>query len=192
MSAIPSPRWRGSPRPSPCSRLGAWCAPAPPKRCLSDPEAVPTLGVREAGARVVGRVLRHHADGLTEIAVSAGRLLLPRLPAPPGAAVRVRIEAQDVILALERPDRISALNMLPGVVAALRRGEGPGVVVQLRCGEDLILARITRRSAEALGIAPGVACWAVIKTMAVAQWDIGQVGATDLAFCGTPAADPEG
>ena len=145
----------------------------PAEAVLSDPEAVPTLGVREAGALVSGRVVAHHADGLTEIAVSAGSLLLPRLPAPPGAAVRVRIEAQDVMLALERPRLVSALNVLPGVVASLRRGEGPGVVVQLRCGADPILARITRRSADALGIAPGVACWAVIKSMAVAQWDIG-------------------
>jgi molybdate transport system ATP-binding protein len=144
---------------------------------LSDPEAVPSLGVREAGALVAGRVLCHHADGLTEIAVSAGSLLLPRLAAAPGAAVRVRIEAQDVMLARERPRGISALNVLPGTVAALRRGEGPGVVVQLRCGEDLLLARITRRSADALGIAPGLPCWAVVKTMAVAQWDIGRVAA---------------
>ena len=154
---------------------------------LSDPEAVPSLGVREAGALVTGRVLRHHADGLTEIAASAGSLLLPRLEAPPGAEVRVRIEAQDVMLARERPQGISALNVLPGTVAALRRGEGPGVVVQLRCGEDLILARITRRSADALGIAPGVECWAVVKTMAVAQWDIGQVEpGLDLAAGGEP------
>jgi molybdate transport system ATP-binding protein len=146
----------------------------PAEAVLSDPDAVPTLGVREAGALVRGRVLCHHQDGLTEIAVSAGSLLLPRLTAAPGAAVRVRIEAQDVMLARERPGRISALNVLPGTVAALRRGEGPGVVVQLRCGGDLILARITRRSAEALEIAAGAECWAIIKTMAVAQWDIGQ------------------
>jgi molybdate transport system ATP-binding protein len=147
----------------------------PAEAVLSDPEAVPTLGVREAGALVTGRVLRHHADGLTEVAVSAGSLLLPGLAAPTGAAVRIRIEAQDVMLAREQPRQISALNVLPGTVAALRRGEGPGVVVQLRCGTDPILARITRRSADALGIVPGAACWAVIKTMAVAHWDIGQV-----------------
>jgi molybdate transport system ATP-binding protein len=153
----------------------------PAAEVLSDPEAVPSLGVREAGALVSGRVLRHHADGLSEIAVSAGSLLLPRLGAAPGAAVRVRIEAQDVMLAREEPRRISALNVLPGTVAALRRGEGPGVVVQLRCGADLVLARITRRSADALALAPGVPCWAVIKTMAVAQWDIGQVAPAELS-----------
>jgi molybdate transport system ATP-binding protein len=151
----------------------------PAAEVLSDPEAVPTLGVREAGSLVTGHVLRHHADGLTELAVSAGSLLLPRLDAPPGAAVRIRIEAQDVMLARNRPEGISALNVLPGTVAALRRGEGPGVAVQLRCGADLVLARITRRSADALGIAPGVPCWAVIKTMAVAQWDIGRATADE-------------
>jgi molybdate transport system ATP-binding protein len=160
----------------------------PAEAVLADPDAVPSLGVREAGALVTGRVLGHHADGLTEIAVSAGSLLLPRLDAPPGAVVRVRIEAQDVMLARARPEGISALNMLPGTVAALRRGEGPGVVVQLRCGADLILARITRRSADALAIAPGIPCWAVIKTMAVARWDIGQMAPERSLGAAMPAA----
>ena len=31
-------------------------------------------------------------------------------------------------------------------------GSGPGVIVQLQCGSDRLLARITRRSAEALGL----------------------------------------
>ena len=146
----------------------------PTAEVLSDPDAVPSLGVREAGSLITGRVLSHHEDGLSEIAVSAGTLLLPRIAAPPGAAVRVRIEAQDVIVARARPEAISALNILPATVAALRRGEGPGVVVQLRCGTDLLLARITRRSAETLGLAPGIACFGIVKAVSVAPADIGR------------------
>lgn len=141
---------------------------------LADPDAVPALGVREAGSLLTGRVLAHHADGLTEVAVSAGSLLLPHLSAPPGATVRVRIEAQDIIVARERPTAISALNILPATVTALRRGEGPGVVVQLRSGEDRLLARITRRSADALGLAPGVECFGIAKAVSVAPADIGR------------------
>jgi molybdate transport system ATP-binding protein len=153
----------------------------PAAEVLSDPDAVPTLGVREAGSTLQGRILRHHADDLTEIAVSAGSLFLPRLQNPPGAAVRIRIEAKDVMLSLERPGRISALNILPAEVAALRRGEGPGVIVQLRVGRDLVLARITRRSADTLGIAPGLACYGIVKSVSVAQADIGQMSAANHA-----------
>lgn len=145
----------------------------PAVELLSDPAAVRAIGVREAGGVLTGRVVAQHDDGLTEIAVQAGRLFLPRVAAGPGAEVRVRIEAQDVILARQRPEGLSALNILPVTVRDTRRGQGPGVVVQLSAGEERLLARITRRSADALGIAPGVTCFAVVKSVSVAQMDVG-------------------
>jgi molybdate transport system ATP-binding protein len=49
------------------------------------------------------------------------------------------------------------------------------VLVQLRLGsgDELILARVTRRSAEALSLAPGIACHAILKSMAVARDHVG-------------------
>ena len=146
----------------------------PTAEVLSDPAAVPALGVRAAGSVLSGRVVAHHADGLTEIAVSAGRLLLPRVSADLQAELRIRIAAQDVILSRTRPEGLSALNILPGTVTEVHQGEGPGVAVALRSGSDLLLARITRRSAEALDLAPGVACHAVMKAVAVAPEDVGR------------------
>ena len=146
----------------------------PAERLLSDPDLVPVMGLREAGAVLSARVVAHAADGLTELAVSAGRLHLPRVDAAPGTTLRVRVLAQDVIVATERPQGLSALNVLPATVLALRRGEGPGMVAQLAVGEDTLLARVTQRSAEALGLAPGRACFAVMKSVAVAPADVGQ------------------
>jgi len=40
----------------------------------------------------------------------------------------------------------------------------------------LLLARITRRSALALELEPGADCFAVIKSVAVAQSDVGGAG----------------
>ncbi len=140
---------------------------------LSDPAAVPDLGVRDAGAVMQARVVAHHSDGLTELAVSQGTLLLPRIEAAVGAMVRVRIPAQDVILSLSRPVGISALNVLPVVIGDVFQGDGPGVAIGLVSGEDRLLARVTRRSAEALGLVTGLACYAVVKSVAVAQGDVG-------------------
>ena len=81
--------------------------------------------------------------------------------------------AHDVILARERPAGLSALNILPGVVLTIREGSGPGVIVQMQCGEDRLLARITRRSAEAMKLAPGVRVHAVIKSVSIARTDVG-------------------
>jgi molybdate transport system ATP-binding protein len=140
---------------------------------LSDPEAVPMVGSRDAGAVLEARIVAQHGDGLTELAVSAGRLLLPRIDAAIGDRLRLRIPAQDVILARERPEGLSALNILPVTVTEVKTGEGPGAVIQLRAGEDLLLARITRRSVTALGLKPGVAAHAVLKSVALAKSDIG-------------------
>lgn len=140
---------------------------------LSDPSAVPDLGVRDAGAVLHARVVAHHSDGLSELAISQGTLLLPRFEAAIGAMVRVRIPAQDVILSLQHPVGISALNILPVLIGEVFQGDGPGVAIGLRSGDDRLLARVTRRSAEALGLTTGLACFAVVKSVAVAQGDVG-------------------
>jgi len=148
----------------------------PAQVMLSDPAAVPALGIREAGSVLAARLVRHEADGLSRLETSAGPLWLPHVAADPGAMLRVRIAAQDVMLALTRPEGISALNILPATVTVVRLGEGPGAVVQLRAGTDLLLARLTRRSAEAMGLAVGGRVFAVIKSVAVAQSDVGGAG----------------
>ena len=91
---------------------------------------------------------------------------------PAGARTRVRILAHDVIVADRAPQGLSALNVLPGEVIALRSGQGPGMIVQIQCGSDRLLARITRRSAEALALAPGRKVFAVIKTVSIARTDV--------------------
>ncbi len=139
---------------------------------LSDPDVSPVLGVREAGALIRARIARHHADGLTELHGAGGSLWLPRLDQGEGAEVRVRIMAQDVMLSTNPPKGISALNILPVRLTTLRQGDGPGVMVQLLAGDDRILARVTRRSAEAMGLRDNWRGYAVIKSVAVAAENI--------------------
>ncbi|SDY79672.1 molybdenum ABC transporter ATP-binding protein [Citreimonas salinaria] len=164
---------------------GRVVAQGPAAEMLADPAVLPT-GAREAGAVVQARVAHHHADGLTELDAGGTPLFLPRVGAPPGDTLRVRISAHDVILARQRPDGLSALNILPGVVQELRPGAGPGTIVALETPAGRLLARITRRSAEALRLEPGSQVHAIIKTVSVAPLDIGGGGA------GVEAAGPNG
>jgi molybdate transport system ATP-binding protein len=145
---------------------------------LGDPSVLPA-GAREAGAVLTARVVRHHDDGLSELEAGGVPLFLPRLPQAPGTAVRVRVAAHDVILSRGAPQGLSALNILPGTVAELRAGEGPGALVAIDTAAGRLLARITRRSAEALGIAPGATVHAVVKSVAVAPSDVGGAAARD-------------
>lgn len=140
---------------------------------MSDPDVAPMLGLRDAGANLAARVAAQEDDGLTRLQTSAGDLLLPRIDTAIGTALRVRIHAQDIILSRDRPTGLSALNILPVTVTAIRAEDGSAAMVQLRAGNDLLLARITRRSCDALGLTEGMALFAVLKSVAVARQDIG-------------------
>lgn len=162
-------------------REGKVARAGPAAAMLADPQAVPDLGVREAGAIFEATIVAQHPqDGLTELDVSAGRLFLPHIEAPAGARIRLRIHAHDVILATERPRGVSALNILPATIVEIREGEGPGAAVSLACGDDRLLARVTRRSIRTMGIAPGSTCFAILKSTAVAPSDISAGGDLSL------------
>lgn len=153
---------------------GQVAAIGPVEEVLSRPAAVPLLGVRDAGAvltaKVAGRILD---DGLTELAFAGGRIMLPGHFGALGQQVRLRIPAQDVILSRQAPEGISALNVLPVTISALEQGRGPGVAVGLLAGDAPLLARVTRRSANLMGLAVGQQIYAIIKATAVAPQDIG-------------------
>ena len=150
---------------------GRVAAVGPTGEVLGDAGAV---GARGTASVLTARVVAHHDDGLSELVSAAGPLWLPRVDAPAGATIRVRIAAQDVILSRGRPEGLSALNHLPGVVAEIRPGRGPGVLVMLDVGEDRLSARITRRSAKGMGLAVGQPCYAIIKSVSIAPQDVGR------------------
>lgn len=154
-------------------RNGKLVRHGPAEEIFADPASAPTLGIREAGALLPATVAQHHEDGLTELSVSAGTLFVPRIGAAPGALLRIRILAQDVILSLQKPDGLSALNAFPVLIEEIRSGEGPGVALALKAGQDRLLARVTRRSANTMALKPGMRCYAIMKSVALAQENIG-------------------
>lgn len=139
---------------------------------LGDPHFTPG-DIRAVGAVIEAKVTCHHPDGLTELSAGGLPLHLPHIARAAGTELRVRIAAQDVILSREKPKGLSALNCLPGTVAELHTGDGPGVVLSIDTAAGRVLARVTKRSVAALGLAPGVAVHAIIKTVAVAPGDVG-------------------
>lgn len=144
----------------------------PAAEILSDPAIAPLLGLRETGAIISARIEAHEADGLTRLCTGAGTILLPQVRAEPQTSLRLRILAQDVMVALDRPEGISALNVLPAVIRDLTETD-IGLIVRLDAGGETILARITRRSANALDLAPGKPVHAVLKAVSVAPGSIG-------------------
>lgn len=85
-----------------------------------------------------------------------------------GKQVRVRVLARDVSLALEHHEHTSILNLIPATVEALAPDEHPGqILARLRVGSSILIARLTERSAHALGIHPGLEVFAQVKSAAL-------------------------
>ncbi|PAU98766.1 molybdenum ABC transporter ATP-binding protein [Paracoccus salipaludis] len=148
----------------------------PAAEVLADPAAAGPG--REAGAVIEATVAAHHPDGVTELRAGGRPLFLPTLAAPPGTRLRLRIAAADVMLARGQPQGLSALNILPGIVESVT-DRGGAVLVRLSTGAGPILSRITRRSALQLGIAPGEALTAIVKSVAHDAADVGRAPRDD-------------
>ena len=136
---------------------------------MTDPEALRVMGIREMAAMLPASVAEHLDDGLTRLETGAGPLFLPSVAAVPGARVRVRILAHEVILSRARPEGLSAQNILPGTIARIVPGSGPGVMVHVTVGNHEILARITRRATEQMALRPGDSVHVILKALSVAR-----------------------
>src|ERR1044071_1537244 len=127
----------------------------------------PLTGRAEAGAILGTRVAAHDSVfGLTVLRAAAGELRVPHLEMPVGAALRVRVRARDVMIALSPPEGLSALNVLPGTVTEIGSSDGAIVDIGLDCAGEALIARLTRSSVERLGLEPGRQVYAVIKSIA--------------------------
>jgi molybdate transport system ATP-binding protein len=134
---------------------------------LGQPGIADALG-EEAGTILQGTVRTIDAPyELTEVDTPAGRLLIPGRHAAAGEAVRLRILARDVSVALVAPAQSSILNVLPATVESLQPGAGGHVDLGLRVGAAVLLCRISRHSSDRLGLRPGIACFAQVKGVAV-------------------------
>ncbi len=110
-------------------------------------------------------VHRDEAFGMSTLRSPAGDIHLAALDAEPGTQLRIRIRARDVMIATERPAGISALNILTGSIASLASGSGPFADVLVDCNGQGVTARITRQSAEMLGLRTGMPVFAIVKSV---------------------------
>ncbi len=119
------------------------------------------------GSVMRATVMRHDEDHeLTEISIGEDLLIVPQIDRLPGAEIRIRIDAEDVLLSLHRLEAVSANNIVASVVGGIREN-GPHADVQLRLRDAQMVARITRRSLERLSLREGMTVFAVIKSVTV-------------------------
>jgi molybdate transport system ATP-binding protein len=125
----------------------------------SDAEAVLDAVVR--GYEGPYGLLHLHLDGTPMVLKVSGR------PLPIGTPVRLRVMAQDVSLTLSRQQDTSILNICPVTISAIDTNAEAQVTVLLALGNSRLLARITRKSADHLGLFVGQSLYAQIKGVAL-------------------------
>jgi len=131
-------------------------------------------GRDEAGVVIAAVVIEHDsAYRLSRIGFAGGALWLGAAAQSPGQPVRARVLARDVSVARQPPGETSILNVLPVVLESLHADPGTALL-RLRMGHDrnpvdsvYLLARITRKSCEALHLQPGDALYAQVKGVAL-------------------------
>ncbi len=105
---------------------------------------------------------------LAQVEFPGGRLWVRDTGHALGSRVRIRILARDVSLAREKVTGTSILNTLPATVSELAADSHPALtLVRLQAGPSFLVARVTRRSAAALELAPGRELWVQIKAVAL-------------------------
>lgn len=131
----------------------------------------PALGGEEAGVLLHGQVVERDARWhLVRVAFDGGSLWLRDGPCALGQRVRLRVLARDVSLATQAPQHTSIQNLLPCRITAIVPDAHPSqVLVRLQCGSAVLLARITARAADALGLRPDQPVWAQVKAVALVQ-----------------------
>jgi len=149
-------------------RAGQVAACGPTQQVLSQTEA-PVIVGDEAGvvvpATVVERDLRWH---LAKVDFVGGSLWVRDGSMHLGQSVRLRILARDVSLAMHANPMSSIQNQLPGHVESIVDDAHPSqALVRVRCGEAILVARVTRRALSALQLSPGSQVWAQVKSVAV-------------------------
>lgn len=145
---------------APCSLQQALADPATPLFADEGPASVLT-GTLQAGVEA----------GYTDFA--AGRVTLQvqmpsGLTVTPAQAVRLRVLARDVSLALGEPMDVSIQNQLPVAIRELHVRPGGTVQVdtELLNGQTL-LAELTAASVQRLQLTPGMQVWALVKSVAL-------------------------
>lgn len=154
-------------------RQGRVVAAGPMQELQADP-TLPIARMPEAGVTLPAVVAgREDAYGLTLLRLDGGHLLVPGDLGPQGTARRARIAASDVSLARNPPEGSTILNALPARIVAAERQDEVQMMAVVALGEEgrgaRMLARVTRKSWDALGLSPGQPVYAQVKGVALVQ-----------------------
>ncbi len=121
-----------------------------------------------AAAIVLGTVRKHDEHyGLSELNIEGQSLWVNHVSAEPGQVRRLRIPAKDVSIARSPVADTSILNSFDTRLLEIEETDNSRVLLRLALGQQFLLARITRKSADQLALKPGDTLHAQVKSAAL-------------------------
>ena len=129
----------------------------------------PVVVGEDAGALIEGCIGAVDAQWhLSRVDFDGGCIWMRDAGLPVGKAVRIRILARDVSLAISEPTNTSIQNQLRGSIQSMTPDKHPSqVMVVLKCGAEEVLARVTKRAVNELALQVGMPVWAQVKSVAL-------------------------
>ncbi len=116
-------------------------------------------------SRITGVDPRFH---LAEVAFGDDTLSVRDAGLKIGSTIRLRILARDVSLATSAQSHSTIQNIIPGVIESITDdAHASQVLVTVRCANELLLSRVTRRALATLQLDKGSPVWALVKSAAL-------------------------
>ena len=123
----------------------------------------------EAGIVASGTIVaRDDGDHMAQIRFDGGTVWGRDQGLGIGQSVRLRILARDVSLSLSAQDVSTIQNRLQGLIESIGIDAHPSqALVRVRCGDAVILSRVTHRALKQLGLKAGSPVWCQVKSVAL-------------------------
>jgi len=128
-------------------------------------ELWPITGRLEAGS-LLEAIAGETRDGMTSLDVGGETLRVPALGVGAGTPVHLRVQAREVAIARDRPERLSIRNVMPAKLVSIEFTESPFVELLLDVHGQHLRSRVTREAVVDLGLREGQAVFALIKSVA--------------------------
>jgi molybdate transport system ATP-binding protein len=107
---------------------------------------------------------------LAQVGFAGGALWVRDRGLAVGQTVRLRVLARDVSVTLHEATHTSIQNHVPCVVEAITTDAHPSqALLRLRCDNTVLLARVTARGVDQLGLQVGMPAWAQVKSVALVK-----------------------
>jgi molybdate transport system ATP-binding protein len=126
------------------------------------------IGPQAVGAIIDGEVLGEDAaSGMSRVRVGNGELKVQTCGMAAGATVRVQLLARDIIVSTQMPQHLSVRNNLRGVITAVTGDDAHTDLIAIDIGGTDVLARVTKAATRELALEPGMAAWALVKSVSL-------------------------